>query len=86
MTNKQTAQLFAQQTKRTGKNANSSLYFEGDTIYSYGYHFKIAKIISPKTAVFTTRKYSVTTAKHKNDVMRALIDNGYTNIMKVDTI
>ena len=95
MTNKQTANAFAIANSygnapktTTAKNANGSLYFIGDTIYSYGYHFPIARIIQGNnpTVLFTTRKYSVTTAKHKNDVMRALQENGYNNIMLVENV
>lgn len=45
-----------------------SLYYEGDTIYSYGRHFPIAVIHKDKkrgnVTFFTTRSYSNTTVKH----------------------
>lgn len=44
-----------------------SLFFEGNTIYSYGYHFPIGIIDTRNVArvvLFTTRSYSNTTSKH----------------------
>ena len=74
MTNSQVAHLYAQRTHTTGKAPN--LFFERDIIYSYGYHFPIAKFKDhPKTGetvlLFTLRSYSNTTAKHISEVRRA---------------
>lgn len=78
MTNKQIAAAFAD-GKRTGKNANGSLFIEGDTIYSYGYHFPLARRnVENKTAVRNARKYSVTTSKHSGLIGYALTVAGYT--------
>ena len=58
--------LWAHQTQETAKSSNC--YFNGDTVYSYGSHFPMGKIVTRKgqTAVLlTTRDYSNTTAKHK---------------------
>lgn len=41
-----------------------NLFSEGNTIYSYGRHFPMAKRIDSKTVLFTTNTYSNTTAKH----------------------
>jgi len=52
----------------SGKNRNHSFYFENDVIYSYGYHFPIARLITnesgKRAALCTIRRYSVTTACH----------------------
>ena len=51
-----------------------NLYFYGDTIYSYGSHFPIARHVETKrgrAVLFTTRDYSVTTSGHKWTVLRA---------------
>ena len=60
------AHIWAQQTQDEGRCSNG--FFEGDTIYSYGKHFPIARIFTDdagnKTVFFTTRTYSNTTAKH----------------------
>ena len=78
MTNKEIAAAFAA-GKRTGKNANGSLFIDGDTLYSYGYHFPLARI-NPETrhALRNARKYSVTTSKHSGLVAFALSQAGYT--------
>lgn len=38
--------LWAHQTQSEARNANKKLYFEGPTIYSYGSHFPIARIVT----------------------------------------
>lgn len=73
MNNSQVAHLWANQSRPRAKG--SSFYFEGATIYSYGPHFPIARIIErkgKKAVLFTTRRYSVTTAKHIGITCRAL--------------
>ncbi|MCP3684450.1 MAG: hypothetical protein GY861_17360 [bacterium] len=52
---------------------SNTMFIEGDTIYSYGYHFPIARRFGDKF-LFTTNKYSITTAKHKSEVSSALSD------------
>ena len=65
--NSELVHVFANQLQAEGKTANRSMFFSNDTIYSYGYHFAIAKHIeneNGKFLLFTTRSYSNTTAKH----------------------
>jgi hypothetical protein len=55
--------------------SQGNVFFEGDTIYSYGEHFPIARHVRTgrKTAVlFTTRHYSVTTSGHCSSVRQAI--------------
>lgn len=62
---RQLCHVWAQQTQSYGR-ANS-MFFEGESIFSYGHHFKIAQFVTRKgqTAVlFTTDSYSSSTAKH----------------------
>lgn len=40
------------------------IFFEGDVIYSYGRHFPMAAHAAEGIVLLTTRKYSVSTAKH----------------------
>lgn len=63
-TPQQTTHLFALQTQSEARTSNGSLYFYGNSIYSYGNHFCIAKFIDSKTLLFTERSYSNTTSKH----------------------
>jgi hypothetical protein len=51
------------------KTAN--MFIVGDCIYSYGYHFCIAKRVGRGHLLFTTRSYSNTTAKHISYVRQA---------------
>jgi hypothetical protein len=68
--------LWYHKTQDEARNAGRNLYFENETIYSYGGHFPIARHVTNsgrKSAVlFTTRTYSVTTAKHLGLVRRAI--------------
>lgn len=59
--NKQIAHLWANRSRPSGKG--SHFYFEGDTIYSYGAHFPIARH-HKGVVLFTGKGYSVSTAKH----------------------
>lgn len=68
------AHLWAHKTQSSARNGRN-FYFEGDTIYSYGSHFPIARHVEfngKHYVLFTTRSYSATTAKHVNLVRRAV--------------
>jgi hypothetical protein len=75
---KEVAHLWAHQTQESARNGaghRKNFYFEGATIYSYGRHFPIARIIEhngKKAILFTTEGYSVTTSKHIHLVRRAI--------------
>ena len=64
--NSELAHTYANQSQNSGRS--SSMFFEGSTIYSYGYHFPIARIMTneqgQEALLFTTRGYSNTTGKH----------------------
>jgi hypothetical protein len=67
--------LWIHQTQTEAKNPGHNLYFTGTTIYSYGSHFPMADIVERKgkrAVMFTTRTYSVTTAKHLSQTKRAV--------------
>jgi hypothetical protein len=70
MNNQQVAHLWASGNKASGKGSN--FYFEGDTIYSYGSHFPIARRINEGFYLITKRGYSVSTAKHISYARRAI--------------
>jgi hypothetical protein len=67
--------LWANQSQSHARNSSRNIYFDGDTIYSYGGHFPIANHVSNKrgnkAVLFTTRGYSVTTSGHKQMVRGA---------------
>lgn len=69
----QVAHVWAQQSKPEKRAGN--VFFEGETIYSYGRHFPIARFVSHKgrrAVLFTTQTYSVTTSGHLSYVHGAL--------------
>lgn len=70
------AHLWANQSQDEARsNGNGNIYFHGDTIYSYGSHFPIARHVKrgKKTCIlFTNKNYSVTTSGHKSMVQGAI--------------
>lgn len=71
--NSQLCHVWANQGQSEGRANN--MFFEGDTIYSYGYHFKAAKIHTVKGKKITlvnSCRYSSSTGKHLNDITIAL--------------
>lgn len=74
--NETVAHLWANQQQTEAYTPNRAFYFYGNTIYSYGSHFAIGKHITndkgEKAILFTTRRYSNTTAKHINYAYRAI--------------
>ena len=71
MSNQTLAQGFAR-----GKDKGHTLhmFIDGDTIYSYGYHFPIARLIGARYALFNSDGYSNTTSRHKSHVYGALLE------------
>mgnify|MGYP001024021645 CR=1 FL=1 len=81
--NRQLAHVWAQQTQAEGRNPSRSMFFEGNTIYSYGYHYAIATMYFKgleKLVLVNEYGYSNTTCKQRNDVLRAI---KYTNFVYV---
>lgn len=70
------AHLFAHKVQSHARNAKSSVFFNHDTIYSYGEHFPIARHVTNKSGkaavLFTTGHYSVTTSGHCSMVRSAI--------------
>lgn len=60
--NTELIETFNKQSQSYGK-ANS-LFFENDTLYSYGRHYPLALFIEPNTILINDVGYSVTTGKH----------------------
>ena len=73
---KEIAHLWFHEAQTSARNSQGNFYFEGATIYSYGSHFPIARIIrnakGQKAVLLTARKYSNTTAKHVSAVNSAI--------------
>lgn len=74
-THNEVAHKWAHQAGRSNRARGFNMYYEGDTIYSYGAHFPIARIITredgAQCVLMTTRTYSVSTSKHCTITRRA---------------
>lgn len=68
------AHNWAHQTGRKTRGFN--MFYEGDIIYSYGYHFPIARLYTApngdKVVLFNNRSYSVSTSQHQSIVRRSI--------------
>jgi hypothetical protein len=65
--------IWAQRSQQSGRGGN--LFFEGDSIYSYGRHFEIARFVARKkqtVVLLTTRTYSHSTSSHVSMTWRAV--------------
>lgn len=62
--NYDTIHTFAQQTQFEGRNTSNTIFFEGNKIYSYGYHYLLGKFLDQNTILINDKGYSNTTAKH----------------------
>ena len=56
--------VYAQRTQKEGRNQSCSVFFNGDRIYSYGYHYLLGEFIDDNTIFINDRGYSRTTQKH----------------------
>lgn len=65
------SELARQFVQGATKGKGSHMFIDGDTIYSYGYHFPVA-VRTKDGYLFNSSGYSSTTAKHKSYVNRAL--------------
>tara|TARA_R110001632_G_scaffold76966_5_gene174285 strand:+ start:10988 stop:11941 length:954 start_codon:yes stop_codon:yes gene_type:complete len=68
--NSEVAHIFAQQSQHEGETAN--VFFKGNKLYSYGYHYTTAHIISENKVIINNIGYSNSTAKHINQACSAL--------------
>lgn len=76
-TNSELCRVFLTQTQSHGQNANNSMYFSGNRLYSYGQHYKLAEIITSKSGevavLINNTGYSNTTGKHISLIRMATI-------------
>lgn len=75
--NAMVAHVWAQRTNSSGRSSNGNFYFEGDTIYSYGSHFPIARFVEgefegKQLVLFNPESRSVSTSGHQRYVQDAL--------------
>ena len=77
------AEMFANgETKGKGSN----MFIEGDTIYSYGYHFPIAKRYGKHGIdyLFNGEKYSNSTDKQQSYVLREIYNKTIVYLSKIN--
>lgn len=68
---KEVMHIWANQNQDHARNSSNNVYFRGDTIYSYGSHFPMARHYN--NIVFVTKQgYSNTTRKHLSFLRRAI--------------
>lgn len=83
---KDVCHVWAHQLQSDARYGN--IFFAGDTIYSYGRHFPMARHVKTKdgkhAVLFTTRGYSSSTSKHLGETRRA-IPHG-TPVFNVDDV
>lgn len=74
MNNSMVAHLWANEKKESGKGSN--LFFEGRSIYSYGYHFEVGRIVrnkcGEKAYLLNDKYYFSSTCKHQRCVRSAI--------------
>lgn len=75
----QVAHLWANRSQPSARNGNRTVYFNGDTIYSYGGHFPMAtwahKPGYGDVVLLNTNSYSISTSRHQRYVRQALADD-----------
>jgi hypothetical protein len=74
--NAELSHVWANQLQLEGRG--SSMFFYGPVIYSYGYHYEIARFLTTeqgeKVCFLNTNGYSNSTAKHTSHVLNAVQD------------
>lgn len=74
MNNSMVAHLWANEKKESGKGSN--LFFEGRSIYSYGYHFEVGRIVrnkrGEKAYLVNDEYYSISTSIHLRCIYNAI--------------
>lgn len=74
MDNRMIAHLWANEKKESVSGRN--FFFEGESIYSYGYHFEAGRIVrnkrGEKAYLINSIHYSSTTSKHQYFVRNAI--------------
>lgn len=73
---------FNEQSQSEGRAGN--IFFEGNKIYSYGYHYLLAEFISHNTILINDKGYSNSTAKHINILKQATRDKKQIEITRIE--
>ena len=76
---------WANQTKPASKSGN--VFYEGPILYSYGHHFPLAVLTGkgkPEIVLVNSRSYSMTTAKHRSQAVRASSHKVHIYVPRLD--
>jgi len=63
--------LFANKSQTHAKNQTRNAFFERSSLYSYGYHYKLALHLDGGAILINNGGYSVTTSKHIGEIQHA---------------
>ena len=63
--------LFANKKQDEAKTSTRNVFFNNDSIYSYGYHYKLGIHLDNNAMLINNKGYSVTTSKHIGDLAHA---------------
>lgn len=72
--NSMVAHVWAQRSRAAGRSPSGNLFFEGDTLWSYGKHFAVARFLArgESKVLLTCRGYSISTSRHISYAHRAI--------------
>lgn len=87
--NQQLCHVWASQSQNNGRNSNGSMFFEGNTIYSYGRHYAMATIHENgqgKLVLVNEHRYSMTTGRQRSDVIDAIRGTNYIMVPDVTSL
>lgn len=74
---------FAQRSQEEGRTPSGGMFFRGDKIYSYGYHYLLGKFIDDNTIIINNAGYSTSTGQHISMLISAT--RQYRQIFTKDT-
>lgn len=70
--NSEIMHVFAQRAQNEGRTPNSNVFFYGNKIYSYGYHYLLGEFLDNETILINNKGYSRSTSKHINYLRQAV--------------
>lgn len=70
--NSEIMHVFAQRTQNEARTTNSNVFFYGNKIYSYGYHYLLGEFLDNNTILINDKGYSVSTSKHISYLRQAV--------------
>lgn len=78
----QVCHAFNLQNQNEGRAGN--IFFEGNKIYSYGYHYLMGEFINPQTILINDKGYSSSTTKHIYILRQATRDKRQIDVTRIE--